>query len=118
MIYFESIVYELLGRLPVIIAWVVAIAFATAMVNRGGGKAEKFLLAGGCLMLAVQIITPVLNGTVPLMSQRGLSLITFAYINSITAGIISLAGIVCLVYAFWVKFKAGQSVKNESPESG
>ncbi|MFH1169470.1 MAG: hypothetical protein V1691_02125 [Chloroflexota bacterium] len=102
--YFDNIGMELMGRSPYIIAWVVALVFAMLMVRRGGGRAERLLLAGCSLMLFVQLISPFLNAIVPWANRQGLSLITIAFIISIAIGVVSLAGIVCLVYAFWLRF--------------
>jgi len=37
---------DFISRVPQLVAWTVAIILAVMMVRRGGGKAEKLLLAG------------------------------------------------------------------------
>jgi hypothetical protein len=112
MNYLEVIGSQLLGRVPYILAWGVAVVFAAVMERRSHGKAEKLLLAGTCLMLVVQIVAPVLQEIAPRFSGQGAYLITITYINAIITGIVSAAGIICLVYAYWVKFKMTNESRN------
>lgn len=42
----------LIGIAPFLAAWIVVIVLASLMLRRGGGKAERFLVAGASLMLA------------------------------------------------------------------
>ena len=41
-----------------------------------------------------------------LVSERGMGIITLGLIVSLPAGVLGVAGLVCLVYAFWVRFRA------------
>jgi hypothetical protein len=107
------IVPNLISAAPYLVAWIVVIVFSAIMLRRGGGKAERFLLTGSCLMLASKLfsvptvlIVPLLIGSgwstdraLPMLSGVGLFL-----------GLVGLAGIVCLVYAFWVKFEVKSNV--------
>ncbi len=102
------IIHNLIPAAPYLAAWIAAIVFSVIMLRRGGGRAERFLLTGSCLMLAGKLfsvptvlIVPLLVGSgwstdraLPMLSGFGFFL-----------GLISLAGIMCLVYAFWIKFK-------------
>ena len=102
------IIHNLIPTAPYLVAWIAAIVFSVIMLRRGGGRAERLLLTGSCLMLASKLlsvptvlIVPLLVGSgwstdraLPMLSGVGLFL-----------GLVGLAGIVCLVYAFWIKFK-------------
>jgi len=94
-------------------AWIVAVVFAVRMVRNSGGKPERFLLIGACLMLASSVIHSAAAGLnpwlMPKLMEDGVDLVSIAQVFSaiaIVRGCISLAGIVFLVYAFWKKFKA------------
>jgi len=104
----QVLLTSLLADAPYLAAWIAAIVVAVMMLKREGGKAERFLLTGSCLMFAnsllrlpTTLIVPWLvkggwssNGALPILSGFNLF-----------RGLVSLAGILCLVYAFWIKFK-------------
>ena len=104
----------LIGIAPFLAAWIVVIVLASLMLRRGGGKAERFLVAGASLMLAKTLfggfsanIRALLQ--LRLVVERGWdqpSLIPIFTAIDIFIGCIGLAGIICLVYAFWIRFKA------------
>ncbi len=100
--------FVLLGSMPAMALWIAVIIFGSIMLRRGGGRAERFLIAGGGIKLACNllVIPSVFFG--PWLFHQGY---TSDYISTINTGygifrdIVSMAGILCLVYAFWVKFK-------------
>lgn len=103
-----AIADSLLKNTPELIAWAFGIVLGVLMVRWGGGKAEKLLLSGCCLMFVAQLASPLVSELVyRWASQQDMS-------NRITAqtmgwatlplSILSLAGLVCLVWAFWVRF--------------
>ena len=110
----SELTYMILGILPSVIvlaAWIAALVFAIRMVGKGGGSPEKLLLIGVCLMLVsslISIATPLL---VPLMAAGitspadQLSMIQFLGAAGIFNALLSLAGIILVVIAFWKKFK-------------
>ena len=108
--YFAAVGPSLLVRSPVLVAWIVGIIIAARMLKRGGGKAERLLLIGCSLMFAGQLIAPFSQVLVTwLIVERTVPVERAAFISSIInlpLGIISLAGIVSLVYAFWVRWKS------------
>ena len=108
MNYFEIIGSSFLGHIPSLVAWLVGIVFAMRMVRQGGGKAEKLLLAGCSLMFVTQIVIPFLSGIAWwLVHERGMSrALASGLAVSLPMGVLGLAGIVCLVYAFWLRFRA------------
>ncbi|MFC1939110.1 hypothetical protein ACFLXO_00275 [Chloroflexota bacterium] len=109
----SNIFMNLLFATPYLAAWITAIVLSVIMLRRGGGRAEKFLLAGSCMMLAEKMLTVPLSAVInlqiiPSLLEKGESYQNIAVINTYTRlffGLVSLAGIVCLVYAFWIKFK-------------
>jgi hypothetical protein len=118
MDYFTGVGPSFLLQSPVLIGWIVAIIISIRMLNRGGGKAERFLLIGSSLMLAQGLISPF---TTVLMQwftveHRGdiQSIGLISGLVNIPLAIISLAGIVCLVYAFWTRWKTNTSEQSEA----
>ncbi len=108
MDYLEIAGSSLLRNTPELLAWLVGIVLAIKMVRRGGGKAEKLLLVGCSLIFASKLAFPLLVGLVRwLMSERGMSNIATAQtmrLASLPAAILSIAALVCLVWAFWLRF--------------
>ncbi len=103
---------SILRYIPELLAWIVGIVLAVFMLRRGGGKAEKLLLAGCSLMFFTKLASPLLHELVQsLMSERGMKNIDIAQTMgwvSLPMGILGLAGLVCLVLAFWARFRAGR----------
>ena len=107
--------YVLLSLIPngiPLIAWVIAIVFAVRMFKKSRQKAEKYLLVGASLMASssvIGVICNVLNPWIVLWvhdTWRGAQ--DLGIVLSIIGGfrsLISLAGIVYLVIAFWKKFR-------------
>ena len=115
MNYLQEIGISFLVRIPYLLAWLVAIVFAVIMLRRGGGKAEKLLLAGCSLMFFNQLVMPFLGGLARWMVyEQEKPIAALGYIVSLPTAILSMAGIICLIYAFWVKFKARNSVVRKS----
>jgi hypothetical protein len=98
----------LLTAAPPLVAWIVAIVLSRIMFNRSeGGRAERWLLIGSCLMLVATLFRIPTVLIVPWLIGGGRSVQSAALITSIynlAFGIIGTAGIICLVYAFWKKF--------------
>ena len=99
---------NLIPAAPYLAAWIAAIVFSVIMLRRGGGRAERFLLTGSCLMLANKLFSVPIVLIVPLLVDSGWSTDRALPVLSgvgLFLGLVSLAGIVCLDYAFWIKFK-------------
>ena len=93
---------------PPLAAWSVAIIVAVIMLRHGGGRAERFLLLGSCLMLASTLFTVPMAAIAPWLVEGGASRVEAVSVLSgfnLFRGLVGLAGILCLVYAFWIKFK-------------
>ena len=106
MNYFEIVGPSLLQHTPSLLAWLIGIVFGVRMVRQGGAKAEKLFLIGCGLMFMTQIVIPFLSRLVWwLIHEQGMSR-ALASGLAVSLPILGLAGIVCLVYAFWLRFRA------------
>ena len=111
MSYFEMVSPSLIRHIPELVAWLIGIVLAVKMVRRGGGKTEKLLLSGCSLMFAAQLVSPFLSGLVSLLLREGWRTPqTVGLFLSLPMSILRIAGLVCLVYAFWVRFRAMKQV--------
>jgi len=110
--YIQVIIGGLLFSVPALVGWIVAVILATIMLRRGGARAERFLLVGASLMLVgslLDIPTPALSMWLSVSREMtNVQAASWLPIFGLIRGVISLAGIICLVYAFWVKFKSGK----------
>jgi len=107
MSYLDTVGPAFLGNIPILLAWLVGIVLAVRMVRRGGGKAEKLLLIGCSLMFVAQVVSPFLRGlALWLIAEQGMNRASASGLAlSLPIGILSMVGIICLVYAFWIKFR-------------
>jgi len=93
---------------PALVLWIAVIIFAVIMLRRGGGRAERFMIAGAGIKIVSNLLRIPMVFIVPWLIDRGYS---SDYAISVSTGygiflnVIGMAGIICLVYAFWVKFK-------------
>ncbi|GAH79289.1 unnamed protein product [marine sediment metagenome] len=102
--YIGGLVYSA----PALVGWIVAVVLAAIMLRRGGARAERFLLVGACLMLLASILViPTAMWLRPIREMTNVQTTFWFSIFGLIRGVIHLAGIICLVYAFWVKFKPG-----------
>ena len=99
----------LVSSAPSLVGWIVAVVLATIMLRRGGSRAERFLLIGASLMLLQSLVAiPTAALGTWLMIDKGVPNVKAASVLSIYGlirGCIGLGGIICLVYAYWVRFK-------------
>jgi hypothetical protein len=97
----ETSVFEIftLRYIPELLAWAIGIILAVIMVRRGGGKAEKLLLAGCCL-----IFVPRLGSLFIIYHNIAGSM---GWVNwlSIPVAVLALAGLICLIWAFLTRFR-------------
>ena len=113
MSYLELMGPSLAQHIPELLAWLVGFILAVRMLRRGGSKAEKLFLAGCSLLVALHLASPFLSGLVSSLLREGWrSRQAVSLMLTLPVSILGLAGLVCLVYAFWLKFwtrKRGQS---------
>jgi len=104
----------LINAAPSLIVWIAAIVLAGVLLRRRGGRAEKFLLAGAGVMLVSSLLMILGVAIVPYLVERGATITDAASAASslnLLRSVIGMVGIICLVYAFWVKFNQAKSVK-------
>jgi len=110
--YIQAIIGGLFSSAPALVGWIVAVVLAAIMLRRGGARAERFLIIGACLMLLASILAiPTSALSIWLLAGREMTNVQAASwlsIFGLVRGLIGLAAIICLVYAFWVKFKTGK----------
>ena len=107
MSYLDAVGLAFLGSSPMLLAWLIGIVLAVRMLRRGGGKAERLLLIGCSLMFVARIVSPFLTGlTLWLIQEQGMSRAAASGLAfSLPVTILGMAGIVCLIYAFWTRWK-------------
>ena len=93
---------------PILIFWIAVLIFAVVMLRRGGGRAEKYFIIGVSVKILGNILGIFRFGVAvwisplhPVPASDVISIIT-AY--DIFIRIISMAGLLLLFYAFWLKF--------------
>jgi len=115
--YTHAVIGGVISSAPSLVGWIVAFVLAAIMLRRGGGRAERFLLTGASLMLVQSLIAiPTTALSIWLTVDRGMTNVEAASVLSIfglVRGCIGLAGIICLVYAFWVKFNKAKPARIE-----
>ena len=105
MSFFEMVATLLLRNTPELLAWLIGLILAVLMVRWGGGRAEKLLLAGCCLMAFAHLASPFLSGRVSILLREGWwSPQTPGLLLQLPMAILILASLVCLVWAFWERF--------------
>lgn len=97
--------------------WMVPLIAGIIMVKRGGERPERFFLAGSALMVLDHLVTLVrrvhtqliMTMTLQLGSESikemGARVTSVNIIYTVFTSLFFLAGMVLLVYAFWLKFK-------------
>lgn len=108
---------QLLTVLPSVVAWTVAVVVAALLKARGGGRPVTFLVIGASLMLAAVLLRIPLAALPPLLIARDWAVTGAAVAASFVRtgiGIVELAGIVCLVYAFWLQFHVVDTLRQSS----
>ncbi len=106
---------SILRYIPELVAWLFGITLAVLMVRQGWSKAEKLFLAGCSLMFITRLATPLLSELVQRLAfERGMSNIdivhTMSLVVSLPLTILAIAGLVCLVWAFWMRFRVRRKV--------
>jgi ABC-type Fe3+-siderophore transport system permease subunit len=95
-----------------ILFWIGTLVFGIVMLRRGGARPERFFIAGSALnILATILRIPVLY--LPIwLHVRDYDADTMESINFGTGlfiNIIFALGVMCLLYAFWLKFNRNRT---------
>jgi hypothetical protein len=104
-----TLLLQLAFRALPIIFWIAIIIFSVTMRRRGGGRAEMLLIIGAGINLAGTILSAVMVVLVPCISfdNRSVDFINTIFTSvRIALNIINMVGIICIIYAFWVKFNS------------
>lgn len=109
MEYFASVGLELLINSPLLVAWLVGIILSARMLRRYGGRAERLLLLGCCLMFGEKLFSPLRGVLLQwYVAEYGPELEQLALVNSYIAvplTLVTMGGIVCLIFAFWFRWR-------------
>lgn len=106
----------LAAQAPILIFWTAVLIFAIVMLRRGGGKAERFFIAGASVKLLGNVLAVLRIGIAvwiipgrPIPASDVVSIVS-GYDLFIRA--IGMAGLLLLLYAFWLKFNEMKTPDN------
>jgi hypothetical protein len=102
--YVQVMLSHLLGSLPALLLWIAVIIFGVVR-RQGGGRAERFLIAGGIVGAAAALLSGPAT-LIPFWLRAGhpREAVSLASTMGIVVNVIGVAGIGLLIYAFWLKF--------------
>jgi hypothetical protein len=116
--YFDLALGGLVGAAPALVFWIAVIVFAVVMLQRGGGRPEHFLMAGAGIKIIGNLLRIPATFITLWLVDRGYSIDYASSVSNycgIFLNIIGMAGILCLVYAFWIKFKMTNGTPKKIP---
>jgi len=99
---------QFINIIPALLLWITVIVLVAILLRRGGDRAERFLIAGASLKITSNLLGLASSTILHELINRGYSI---AYANSVIFGygifcnVVGMASVICLIYAFWVKFK-------------
>jgi hypothetical protein len=102
-----------------LIGWLACTIFVVLMIKRGGGKAEKFLLAGCSLIFLSYILgIPVKRILVRFVYdfKSHVDVVMFYKLTqliAIPASILEMFGFFCLFYAYWIRWTTLRVVQDQ-----
>ena len=118
MEFFNTLGPEYLFRSPILVAWIIGIIISARMLKREGSRAERLLLTGCILMFAEVAIRPFQHVFISwYFAQHGSDIEQiglFSSFSGVPLSLMSLGGIVCLVFAFWTRWKS-QGATQQTP---
>jgi hypothetical protein len=98
---------------PAMALWIAVIIYGIVKLKNGGGRAESFLIAGGSIKLLSNFLGVANLFLLPWLFNYNAStedISTYNYGYSLLRSVVSMVGLLCLLYAFWVKFKTRKEV--------
>jgi hypothetical protein len=99
------------------VIWILPVIAGIIMVRRGGKRPERFFLIGSALMVLENLVwamrkihtqlitTEIFNQGSEAIRELGSRITSVIVVYSVIKDLLFLAGMVFLVYAFWLKFK-------------
>lgn len=116
--FFDGVIIGLKDSVLHLIAWTVAVVLAVVVARRRKDRAEWLLAVGMSLMLLNSLVGVFLVGLGYWLADRGYvatqDTTTIGSRFALVHSLITLAGIICLIGSFWIKFKV---TSNAQPES-
>ena len=110
--FFGGWLGDLIGAAPPLVFWIAVIILAIVVLRRVGGRAERFLVIGAGIGIAGTLLRIPMGAIVPWFLHQGYST---TYLSSVITGyriflnFISMAAVICFIYAFWLKFRGSLS---------
>ena len=105
----DDITSTIIRVMPSLLVWVTGLVLSIKMLRRGGARPEKLLVAGCSLLLLKTMLSPLPRILIDFwMNREDMGVMTVGRmmsIFSIPGAVFSLAGFICLIMAFWMKFK-------------
>ena len=105
---------QLVMTLSSLLGWIAALAVAVILITRGAGRPAVFLLISTAIMVVVILMRVPVAGIPPFLIGRGLSTpdaLARLSVYLIVIGVLTLGGILCLVYAFWLQFHIRETLR-------
>ncbi|MDD5127773.1 MAG: hypothetical protein PHR43_06760 [Dehalococcoidales bacterium] len=93
---------------PALVVWMVALVLSSVLMHKGSSRAKRFLLTGSVLMLLSTLLSipkPAIAEYLGQSSMSNVSAAGFVSAFNLFVALISMAGIICLFYAVWKKFR-------------
>jgi len=106
-----------ISTLPALVFWSTVIVLVAVRLRHDGGRAKKFLIIGAAIGIISSLVRIPAGTVSPWLFIEEHSL---ADIKSVTLvfglipNLIGMVGVICLFYAFWIKFNTGKPVPAES----
>ncbi len=110
--YSSAFLAASLGTVPYVLFWIVVLVLSVRRLKRDGGRAERFLVAGATIHIINSLLYIPSIIIIPLLVTGDSSFASAGTVYSLYnlgREVISMSGMVCFIYAFWVKFKARDS---------
>ena len=112
---FKIFLIQLAASLPALAFWIALLVLGTWWRRRGGGRAERFLVAGAGIKLGGTLLGTLSSVITIWLTGGGYDLDYIGRVNGgygILLSVVNMAGILCLVYAFWLKFTTSKTEAN------
>ena len=104
-----------LGITPGLVFWTIVILFTRRWMKNESSRAEHFLIAGAIIYIVSTLLyVPIL--LMPFLINENIGsdpFLVLQYTTGLVRDIINLSGVICFIYAFWVKFNARNSATAE-----
>ena len=106
--FFGMFLGYFISAIPALVFWIAVVVFVTVRLRPGGGRAERFLIIGAVLEIISSLVRIPTIAIIPWLIGKGYSMdYAFSLLSGygIFSNVVGMAGVICFIYAFWVKFK-------------